>query len=211
MGFLCHCLVEFGDGGVKVDPAGPRVAAGGFGQGLQFFQSHFGVAHLQPKLGAAHGDGFAQQQAVVGQFVEIYVRDGRWLLVACCWLAMPDGQERPGEGLNEGLDGFYYFHAVSMTRGVGQRLYSLSGVVQRLGESFQGHSTTDGEQRRREKWPIFNPVVNLVRAPARIPKAARSTSLGQVFDRSSNPDSDTHTQVPTTHVSSIRLAPRVHN
>lgn len=29
-------------------------------------------------------------------------------------------------------------------------LYSLSGVVHRLGESFAVHSTTDGEQRRRE-------------------------------------------------------------
>ena len=106
--------------------------------------------------------------------------------------------------------GFLVSYATTLREGVGQWLYSLSGVVQRLGESFQGHSTTDGEQRRREKWPICNPVVNLVRAPARITKAARSTSLGQVFDRSSNPDSDTHTQVPTTHVSSIRLAPRVH-
>ncbi len=107
--------------------------------------------------------------------------------------------------------GSFYFHAASLTWGVGQWLYSLSGVVQRLGESFQGHSTTDGEQRRREKWPNCNPVINLVRAPARITLAARWTSYGQVFDRSSNPDSDTHTQVPTTHVSSIRLAPRVHN
>ena len=44
-------------------------------------------------------------------------------------------------------------------------------------------------------------------APTRITQPSRSTNRTRLFARSRNPDADTHTQVPTSHVSLYGLRP----
>ena len=86
-------------------------------------------------------------------------------------------------------------------------LYSLSGVVHRLRWSPPIRSTAQTVNNA-----VAMPAANLS-FQAQPPqgklgfgsgtnrKPARSTSLAQLFDRSRNPNADTHSQVPTSNVS----------
>jgi hypothetical protein len=47
------------------------MAAGGFGEGLEFGQGAVGLAELEPEFGAAHGEGLAQGQTGGGGGIQV--------------------------------------------------------------------------------------------------------------------------------------------
>src|SRR6266545_3147576 len=96
-------------------------------------------------------------------------------------------------------------------------LYSLSGVVHRRNRSLPVCSAMppvnnavamlNANGSFQENWPRY--IFGLGSGTNR--KPARSTSLAQPLDRSPDPNADTHSQVPTSHVSPYTAcAPRSH-
>ena len=94
---------------------------------------------------------------------------------------------------------FSIFIAFILPRGVGHRLYRFPDVIHRLQMSVPPSSSLQSVNNvvRAEDGETGANLYYLGRAAVRITKAARWTSFGQFFDRSSDPDSDTNTQVST--------------
>jgi hypothetical protein len=88
-----------------------------------------------------------------------------------------------------------------------ENLYSLSGVVHRLNRSFlicsaiQTVNNAVAMPNPNFSFQEKSPQCNFGFGSGTNVKSARSTSIAQLFDRSRNPDADTHSQVPTTTVS----------
>jgi hypothetical protein len=83
----------------------------------------------------------------------------------------------------------------------------LPGVVHRLSRSFRidsGIQTVNNAVAMPEPSFSFRQIsasANFGFGSGTNTKPARSTSLAQTFDRSRNPNTDTHSQVPTFNVS----------
>ena len=72
-----HGSVGVGVVGGELNAQRPEVVARGFREGLQFLFSEVRLAEHEPKLGAADGEGVAQRQTRVGEFVEIELQLAR--------------------------------------------------------------------------------------------------------------------------------------
>ena len=86
-------------------------------------------------------------------------------------------------------------------------LYSLSGVVHRLNRSpricsaIQTVNNAVAMPNPNFSFQEKSPQCNFGLGSGTNEKPARSTSIAQSFDRSRNPNADTHSQVPTSTVS----------
>ena len=86
-----------------------------------------------------------------------------------------------------------------LRRSLGQILYRFSDVIHQMRKGVAGnpfaHLVNNVVGARF--WQDEQADLKMGRAAVRITKTARWTSIGQIFDRSSDPELDTHSQVLT--------------
>src|SRR2546425_4609180 len=88
-----------------------------------------------------------------------------------------------------------------------ETVYSFSGVVHRLNRSLricsaiQTVNNAVAMPNPNSSFQGKSPLCNFGLGSGTNLKPARSTSIAQPFDRSHNPNADTHSQVPTPDVS----------